>query len=133
MALYLQREGGRLVGISRAPVWRDGNPPVLVTDAEPVADDDAEALAFLAAPANPAPVEADRHQALLALLDNGITRAMIEAAIAAIADPAEREVSEIRYQQPRWRLDSPFIAWGRQTFNLTETQVAALFALAATK
>lgn len=81
----------------------------------------------------PVATEVARHQALLALLDSGITRAMIEAAIAAIADPVDLEITDIRYQQPRWRRDSEFIAWGRATFGLSDAQVLDLFALAATK
>lgn len=130
---YVQRIGGSVVAVSLRPVWRDGEPPALLTDPVPLADDDPEILAFLDRIANPVPVEVARHQALLALLASGITRAMIETAIAAIADPVEREITDIRYQQPRWRRDSEFIAWGRQVFGLSDQQVLDLFVLAAGK
>lgn len=131
---HIQRIDGVVVAVATSgPIWRDGNPPILLTEPDQVADEHPEVLAFLEAMANPAPIEVARHQALLALLDSGITRAMIESAIAAITDPTEREITDIRYQQPRWRRDSEFIAWGRQTFGLTEQQVIGLFALAATK
>ncbi len=83
--------------------------------------------------AAPVPIEVARHQALLALLDSGITRAMIEGAIAAIEDPVQRETTDIRYQQPNWRRDSEFIAWGKTVFGLSDQQVIDLFALAGTK
>lgn len=131
---HVQRIDGVIVAVSTSgPIWLDGDPPVLLTDVATLADDDAEVLAFYERVANPVPVEVVRHQALLALLDVGITRAMIEAAIAAIEDAIEREITDIRYQQPRWRQDSEFIAWGRQAFGLSEQQVIDLFVLAATK
>ncbi|HEV2552704.1 MAG TPA: hypothetical protein VGV17_02955 [Bosea sp. (in: a-proteobacteria)] len=128
---YVQRTGGAITALSLRPVWQDGEPPALLTDPAPLPDDDPEVLAFLDRVANPVPVEVARHQALLALLGAGITRAMIESAIAAIADPVEREVTDIRYHSPRWRRDSDFIAWGKTTFDLTDAQVADLFTAAA--
>ena len=128
---HIQRVDGKIVAVSTGPIYADGNPPVLISEPQTVADD-ADVQAFLAAFTNPIPVEVERHQALLALLGAGITRAMIEAAIAAIADPVEREITDIRYQSPRWRLGSDFIEWGKATFGLSDEQVAALFASAAT-
>lgn len=129
---HVQRIDGVVVAVSTSgPIWQDGDPPILLSDAVQIADDHPDVLAFLEAMANPAPIEVARHQALLALLDSGITRAMIEAAIAAIADPTEREITDIRYQSPRWRRDSEFIAWGKVAFGLSDAQVLDLFTAAA--
>jgi hypothetical protein len=77
-----------------------------------------------------------RHQGLLALLGDGtrpgITEAMIREAIAAIADPVERERTRIRFEQQTWRRDSEFIAWGMATFGLDDKQTDGLFTIAAT-
>jgi hypothetical protein len=79
------------------------------------------------------PAEVSRGQALIALFQSaGITDAMIEAKIAAILDDAERYIARVRFQEPRWRRDSPFIAWGAEQFEMTPEQVDALFTLAAT-
>lgn len=74
------------------------------------------------------PTEVSRGQALIALFQSaGITDEMIEAKIAAIPDDAERYIARVRFQEPRWRRDSPFIAWGAAEFGLTEAETDALF------
>lgn len=128
---HVQRIDGKIVAVSTGPVYADGSPPTLISDPVEMPDDHPDIVAYRQQWDNPAPVEVERHQALLALLAAGVTRVMIEAAIAAIADPVEREITDIRYQSPRWRRDSDFIAWGKATFGLSDEQVAALFASAA--
>jgi hypothetical protein len=79
------------------------------------------------------PAEVSRGQALIALFQAAsITDAMIEAKIALIPNDAERYTARVRVQEPRWRRDSPFIAWGAEQFEMTPEQVDALFTLAAT-
>jgi hypothetical protein len=91
---------------------------------------------FVPEPAPPSPprvpTEVSRGQALIALFQAaGITDAMIEAKIAAIPDGAERYIARVRFQEPRWRRDSPFIAWGAEQFGLTEAETDALFLAAS--
>jgi hypothetical protein len=74
------------------------------------------------------PAEIQRHQGLIALLlGPGITEQMIRDAIADVADPTARELTRIRLEQPVWRRDSEFIAWGASVFGLTPEQVDQLF------
>jgi hypothetical protein len=78
------------------------------------------------------PTEVSRGQALIALFQAAsITDAMIESKIAAIPDDAERYITRVRFQEPRWRRDSPFIAWGAEQFGLTEAETDALFLAAS--
>jgi hypothetical protein len=94
-----------------------------------------ESGAFQDPPPTPpqVPAEVSRGQALIAMFQAaGITDAMIEAKIAAISDDAERYIARVRFQEPRWRRDSPFTAWGAEQFEMTPEQVDALFTLAAT-
>lgn len=91
-----------------------------------------EAMQAEASPAPLVPAEIMRHQGLLALLDLGITEAMVMAKVDEIEDAVERERTRIRFMQPNWRRDSDFISWGAEKFNLTGDQVDQLFVLAAT-
>ena len=84
------------------------------------------------APPPRVPTEVSRGQALIALFQAaGITDAMIEAKLAAIPDGVERYIARVRFQEPRWRRDSPFIAWGASEFGLTEAETDALFIAAS--
>ena len=91
---------------------------------------------FVPEPAPPSPpqvpAEVSRGQALIALFQAaGVTDVMIEAKIAAIPDDAERYIARVRFQEPRWRRNSPFIAWGAEQFGLTEAETDALFLAAS--
>lgn len=96
---------------------------------------DGEAFTKAPPPAPPVPASVERHQALLALLDAGITEAAILAAIDADTDltDTEKAAFRIRVSQPLWVRHSPFIAWGQVAFDLTEAQGDALFVAAQTK
>lgn len=68
-----------------------------------------------------------RHQGLIALLSVGITEQMVRDRIALIEDVNQRELTRLRFEQPEWRRDSPFIAWGGAEFGLSAQQVDDLF------
>lgn len=74
------------------------------------------------------PAVIKRHQGLIALLlGPGITEQMIRDALATIEDATERELTRLRFEQPDWRRDSEFIAWGAGVFGLIGGQVDQLF------
>lgn len=91
-----------------------------------------EAMQAQSTPGPLVPDEVMRHQGLLALLEFGITEAMVMAKVDEIEEPVERERTRIRFMQPNWRRDSDFIEWGAEKFSLTEPRVGELFILAAT-
>lgn len=93
---------------------------------EELPDDHPEVRAFVERPYGPNLIK--RHQGLIALLTGAaITEADIREKIADIADPVQREIMRIRFDQPEWERRSDFIAWGQQAFGLTDQQVDALF------
>lgn len=91
-----------------------------------------EATQAAATPLLATPSEVMRHQGLLALLEFGITEAMIMAKVEAIEDDMNRERTRIRFMQPYWKRSSEFIAWGAEEFELTGQQVNQLFQIATT-
>jgi hypothetical protein len=119
----------------------DAAPGFGVPDAELILDDGTARIGghwngatFLPPPEPPptVPAEVWRGQALIALvLHAGVTDQMIAARIAAIPDATERYTAHVRFQEQRWRRDSPFIAWGAAEFGLTPAMVDGLFEAAA--
>lgn len=80
----------------------------------------------------PVPRRITRTQGLIALfLGRGITEAMVDAAIAAIGDETEREITRLRFHAADWHRDSPFIAWGAARFGMAPDDVDGLFRMAA--
>lgn len=79
------------------------------------------------APAPSVPEAVRRHQGLIALLSVGITEQAIRDRIAAIADPTQRELTRLRFEEPEWRRNSEFIAWGAAEFTLTAADIDQLF------
>lgn len=80
------------------------------------------------APPPPVPARIARHQGLIALLlGSGITEQMIRDRLAEIAEPVQREITRIRFEQPDWLRDSDFIAWGAAEFGLSAAQIDDLF------
>lgn len=118
---YVQRSAGLVTGIfaNAQPGYAE----------EWLADDHAEVMAFLSLGV---PQTIARHQGLLALLDVGITEAMIRTALDSIEDATERERTRIRFESPQWRRNSEFITWGQTAFGLTDAQTDALFRAAVT-
>lgn len=93
---------------------------------EELPDDHPEVRAFVDRPFGPNLIK--RHQGLIALLTGAaITEADIRGKIEDIADPIQRELTRIRFEQPEWERRSDFIAWGQQAFDLPDEQVDALF------
>lgn len=82
--------------------------------------------AFVASPPS-VPEAVWRHQGLIALLSVGITEQAIRDRIAPIADPTQRELTRLRFEQPEWRRDSEFIGWLSAEFALTAADVDQLF------
>jgi hypothetical protein len=119
----------------------DALPGFGVPDATLVVDDGTARIGghwngatFLPPPEAPPaiPAEVSRGQALIALfLHAGVTDEMIAARIAAIPDQTERYTAHVRFQEQRWRRDSPFIAWGAGQFGLSAAMVDGLFVAAA--
>lgn len=78
-----------------------------------------------------APATVTRTQALLALLEVGITEAMILAKIEEMSDATERERSRIRFNAPEWRRDSELLAVMAAAFGLSPAAVDGRFIAAA--
>lgn len=94
-------------------------------------DEIAELEAARAAPP-PVPGRITRTQGLIALfLARGITEAMVAAAIAAMEDPTDREITRLRFHAADWHRESPFIAWGAAQFGMGPAEVDELFRQAA--
>lgn len=75
-----------------------------------------------------------RHQGLLALLlsDFHISEQNIRDKINLETDNIKREVMRIKFESPDWERNSEFITWGKQIFNLNDTQINQLFQIAST-
>lgn len=84
-------------------------------------------IAAYAPPPPQVPEAVLRHQGLIALLSVGITEQAIRDKIALIEDLAQREMTRLRFEQPVWRRDSDFIAWGGVEFALTAADIDQLF------
>lgn len=97
---------------------------VLLTSEE-IADRAAEEAAYRA----PVPSTVTRTQALLALLDVGITEAQILAQIDGMVDATEKERARIRFHAQDWKRDSELIALMAAAFGISD-QVDALFVAA---
>lgn len=82
-------------------------------------------------PAPVVPASVTRTQGLLALLDVGITEAVITSQIAAIPDATERERSRIRFNSPTWERNSDLLVMMAAAFGLSPAQVDDLFIAAA--
>jgi hypothetical protein len=67
------------------------------------------------------------------LLGPGITEQDVRDKIAEVADPIERELTRIRFEQGDWLRHSEFIIWGAspEVFNLSAPQIDQLFIAAA--
>jgi hypothetical protein len=100
--------------------WPDNLGPL--PTAEQIATWSAEYGAYAAVPQS-----VTRTQALLALLDDGITEAMILAQIEAVTDEAERERARIRFTGPVWERDSDLLTAMAAAFGLNQEQVDGLF------
>lgn len=84
-------------------------------------------IAAYAPPSPQVPEAVLRHQGLIALLSVGITEQLIRDKIALIEDPGEREMTRLRFEQPEWRRDSDFIAWGGVEFSLSASEIDQIF------
>lgn len=72
-------------------------------------------------------------QARKALVQGGTSIASVDAAIAAIVDPSERQMAQIDWEYSTTvRRDSPLVASLAPALQLSETQVDDLFILAQT-
>lgn len=77
------------------------------------------------------PAAVERRQALHALLHVGKLEA-IQAAIAAIPDPADRLSAQIEYEHPSWRRDNALLQSIWERMDGTAAELDALFVLART-
>jgi len=84
-------------------------------------------IAAYAPPPPQVPEAVLRHQGLIALLSVGITEQAIRDKIALIEDLAQREMTRLRFEQPEWRRDSDFIAWGAGEFSMSASEIDQLF------
>jgi hypothetical protein len=81
----------------------------------------------------PVPSEVSNAQAREALIRSGISIASVNAALAAIADPVEREVAVTQWEyRTTIRRDAKLVVSMAGAMNLTPSQVDDLFRLAAT-
>jgi hypothetical protein len=81
----------------------------------------------------PVPSEVSNAQAREALIRSGISIASVNAALAAIADPVEREVAVTQWEyRTSIRRDADLVVSMAGAMNLTPSQVDDLFRLAAT-
>ena len=87
--------------------------------------------AFVPPPPAPPPSRCTRRQGRLALLAAGHLAA-VEAAIAAIADPAERMAAQIEYEADTWELGNAFLQQMWAQLGGTPDQLGDLFAMAVT-
>lgn len=86
-----------------------------------------------AAPPVPVPSEVSNAQAREALIRSGISIASVNSALAAIADPVEREVAVTQWEyRTSIRRDADLVVSMAGAMNLTPAQVDDLFRLAAT-
>ena len=120
MAVYVQRAGGRVVGVFTGPQ------PGLAE--ESLADDHADVQAFRAPPV---PSVVEMSQARLALLQAGLLD-QVQTAIDAMAG-APGEAARIAWEyRSTVRRDSPLLQALATQLQLTEQQLDQLFTLAAT-
>ena len=81
----------------------------------------------------PVPSEVSNAQAREALIRSGISIASVNAALAAIPDPVEREVAVTQWEyRATIRRDAELVTSMAGAMNLTPAQVDDLFRLAAT-
>jgi hypothetical protein len=78
------------------------------------------------------PTACTRRQGLLALLQNGITRADVLALLAQIQDTVEREAAEIEYEAAVWELDNPVLRMAWVQLGKDIDDLPGVFALAVT-
>lgn len=89
---------------------------------------------YVAPPPEPTyvPQQVTRRQGRLALLEVGKLDD-VEAAIAAIADPAERRAAEIEYEADTWERSNAFLQSMWAQLGGTESELDSLFILASEK
>lgn len=78
-----------------------------------------------------APTSCSRRQGRIALLAHGLLAA-VEAAIAAIADPAERMAAQIEYEADTWERGNTFLQAMWAGLGGTPEQLDDLFRMAVT-
>jgi hypothetical protein len=106
--------------------------PFTVLGAYTLSNDDS--LAPTPAPSpEPVPSEVSNAQAREALIRSGISISSVDAALAAITDPVEREVAVTQWEyRSTIRRDAELVVSMAGAMNLTPAQVDDLFRLAAT-
>lgn len=94
---------------------------------------DGQTLSEPLASPTPVPSEVSNAQAREALIRSGISIASVDAALAAISDPVEREVAVTQWEyRSSIRRDAGLVVSMAGAMNLTPAQVDDLFRLAAT-
>jgi hypothetical protein len=137
MARYAVIQAGLVANVIEADqAWVDAHAPgaVLLDEASPAGPGWRYSNGTFAAPLPPAPTvpaEVTRRQAIRALLDAGITEAMVLAAINALPEP-QRSHALIDWQESnsferRW----PMLNGLASALNLSQAQLDLLFIAAA--